>query len=219
MRKAGMYPSKNTTQKLSKKNTPNKLSKKLSKTAAEFTPKTAAEFSPIQFRPPEQIKRIDTISNHLHEMLTPDDWIKINDLIPFDTTIEFTDNNDIVILFNAHQRPGDPMSLEGHISSMHITQHPGGSINRKGAFHFKLAYNHNGIYHNIHYRIYLFRNEEERFVVSISRNLLQLGDLYIDMESDFELRKLPPPIIQELSRFIYPFVSSFGEAFSLIYNL
>ena len=218
MRKAGMYPSKNTTQKLSKKTTPNKLSKKLSKTAAEFTPKTAAEFSPIQFRP-EQIKRIDTISNHLHEMLTPDDWIEINDLIPFDTTIEFTDKNDIVIIFNAYQRPGDPMSLEGHISSMHITQHPGGSINRKGAFHFKLAYNHNGIYHNIHYRIYLFRTEEERFVVSISRNLLQLGELYIDMESDFELRKLPPPIIQELSRFIYPFVSSFGEAFSLIYNL
>lgn len=202
-RKAGMYPSK------------------LSKKAAVFTPNTsknAAEFTPIQFKPPEQIKRMDTISKRLQEILTPDDWNEINDIIPFDTTLEFTDKNDIVILFNAYQRPGDPMSLEGHISNVHITQHPHGSINRKGAFHFKLAYNHNGTYHNIHYRIYLFGSEEEKFIISISRNLLQLGELYIDMETDYELRKLPPQVIQELSRFIYPFVSSFGEAFSLIYN-
>lgn len=209
-RKAGMYPSK-----LSKKAAV--FTPKLSKNTSKLS-KNAAEFTPIQFKPPETIKRIDTISKHLREILTPDDWIEINDLISFDTTLEFTDKNDIVILFNAYQRPGDPMSLEGHISNMHITQHPDGSINRKGAFHFKLAYNHNGTYHNIHYRIYLFGSEEEKFIISISRNLLQLGELYIDMETDYELRKLPPQVIQELSIFIYPFVSSFGEAFSLICN-
>jgi hypothetical protein len=214
-RKSGMNPSKNTSQKLSKN-----TSQKLSKNTAVFTPKKLSKNAPTFVpanrpinMPLETIKRIVTISKDI--LLTQDDWIEINDHIPFDTTIEFTDNNDIVILFNAYQRPGNPMSIEGHISGLHITKHPGGSINRKGALHLKLTFNHNGIYHNIYYRIYLFGTDEEKLV--LSRNLLQLGELYIDMESDFELRKLPPPIIQELSRFIYPFVSSFGEAFTHVY--
>ena len=214
-KKAGMVPYKKFTLKGLSKNayTPNVTLKGLSKNAStpNVTLKKLSKNAPIFT--PAAIERSDTISKDL--LLTKDDWIEINDRIAFDTTIDFTDNNDIVILFNAYQRPGNPMSLEGHISGVHITKHPGGSINRKGALHFKLTFNHNGTYHNIYYRIYLFGTDEEKFV--LSRNLLQLGVLYIDMESDFELRKLPPPIIQELSRFIYPFVTSFGEAFTHVY--
>jgi len=213
-RKAGMDPVKSRLSKRESLVT----RKNLSKNAEEFVPQFLKPLSPVKpLFPKESIKRMNTVSKTLHQTLTREDWIEIDELIPFDTTIEFTDKNDIVILFNAYQRPGNPMSIEGHISGLHITQHPGGSFNRKGAFHLKLAYNHNGVYHNIYYRIFLFGSESEKFVVSISRNLLKIGELYIDMESDFELKKLPAPIIQELSRFIYIFASSFGDAFSTIY--